>query len=97
MITIIPIVLWETFTGNSIVDIIWDKIVIIKKNKQEAKMNKQNELMLFYQNNEDFKRYIDECVKTYGEDVNYMLKTKMAESYYQYLKEEMENKENENK
>lgn len=55
-----------------------------------------NELLKFYHSNEDFKRYIDDCVKTYGKDVSYMLKTKMAESYYEYLKEEMKNK-NENK
>lgn len=49
-----------------------------------------NELLKFYYSNEDFKRYIDDCVKTYGKDVSYMLKTKMAESYYEYLKEETE-------
>lgn len=59
-------------------------------------MNKQNEMRLFYQNNKDFKKYIDECVKAYGKDIDYMLQTKMAESYFEYLKEEMQGK-NENK
>ena len=56
----------------------------------------KNVLLLFYQKNDDFKKYIDECVKTYGKDVDYMLRTKIAESYYEYLLEEMKNK-NENK
>lgn len=60
-------------------------------------MATQNELLMFYQSNKDFKKYIDECVKTYGRDVNYMLQTRIAESYYEYLKEEMEKKKNENK
>ena len=58
-------------------------------------MSTKNEMLLFYQSNKDFKKYIDECVKTYGKDVDYMLQTKIAEEYYKYLKEEMERK-NEN-
>lgn len=54
-------------------------------------MASKNELLLFYQNNKDFKRYIDECVKTYGKDIDYMLQTRTAESYYEYLKEETKN------
>ena len=57
-------------------------------------MASKNELLLFYQNNKDFKRYIDECVKTYGKDIDYMLQTRTVESYYEYLKEETEKNEN---
>lgn len=53
----------------------------------------KNELLKFYKENKDFKKYIDECVKTYGKDVDYMLQTRIAESYCEYLKEE----KNENK
>lgn len=55
-------------------------------------MPTKNEMLLFYQSNKDFKKYIDECVKAYGKDVDYMLQTKIAEEYYKYLKEEMERK-----
>lgn len=55
-------------------------------------MSVKNEMLLFYQSNEDFKKYIDGCVKTYGKDVDYMLQTKIAEEYYKYLKEETERK-----
>ena len=56
-------------------------------------MATQNEMLMFYNSNKDFKRYIDECIKTYGKDVDYMLKTRIAESYYTYLKEEMKSKD----
>lgn len=55
-----------------------------------------NELLKFYESNKDFKKYVDECVKTYGKDKNYMLQTRIAESYYDYLKEEMGKKKDEN-
>jgi len=58
-------------------------------------MATKNELIKFYENNKDFKKYIDECVKTYGKSVDYMLQTRIAESYYEYLKEETEKNENE--
>lgn len=56
----------------------------------------KNELLLFYQINKDFKKYIDDCVHTYGKDVDYMLQTRTAQLYYEYLKEESKGK-NENK
>ena len=45
----------------------------------------QNEMYQFYLKNQDFKRYIDECVKTYGKDIQYMLSTRIAEEYYKSL------------
>ena len=50
-------------------------------------MQKKNELRMFYEQNKDYKRYIDECVKTYGRNVDYLLSTPIAEEYYKYLKE----------
>lgn len=50
-------------------------------------MEKINELLKFYEQNEDFKTYIDKCVKTYGKDVSFMLSTQTAKEYYKYLKE----------
>ena len=45
------------------------------------------ELRKFYEVNEDFKNYVDKCVKTYGKDVDYMLRTPIAYEYYKQLKE----------
>lgn len=45
------------------------------------------EMQDYYNTNEDFKRYVDECAKTYGKDVNTMLQQGITESYYLYLKE----------
>ena len=42
----------------------------------------KNAMLKFYETNKDFKRYIDECVKTYGKDKFYMLETRIAEEYY---------------
>ena len=56
-------------------------------------MTDQNELLIFYEKNKDFRDYIDKCVKTYGKDINYMLQTKTAQEYYQYLKEKMKGKD----
>lgn len=50
-------------------------------------MEKINELLKFYEQNEDFKDYVDKCVKTYGRDVNFMLSTPIAYEYYKQLKE----------
>lgn len=50
-------------------------------------MEKNNELLKFYEQNEDFKTYIDKCVKTYGKDVDFMLHTPIAYEYYKQLKE----------
>ena len=50
-------------------------------------MEKINELLKFYEQNEDFKDYVDKCVKTYGKDVNFMLSTPIAYEYYKQLKE----------
>lgn len=41
-----------------------------------------NDMIKFYNNNEDFKRYVDECVKTYGKDVDHMLHQRITEQYY---------------
>ena len=49
-------------------------------------MEKINELLKFYEQNEDFKTYIDRCVKTYGKDVDFMLRTPIAYEYYKQLK-----------
>ena len=46
-----------------------------------------NEMLKFYENNEDFKNYIDRCVQTYGKDVDFMLRTPIAYEYYKQLKE----------
>ena len=45
-----------------------------------------NELLTFYEENEDFKTYIDKCVKTYGKDIDFMLRTPIAYEYYKQLK-----------
>lgn len=44
-----------------------------------------NEMYQFYQNNEKFKDFIDDCVKTYGKDVPYMLETKTAQEVYKEM------------
>ena len=41
-------------------------------------MTNHNELFTLYNNNQDFKQYIDKCCKKYNKDVDYMLKTKIA-------------------
>ena len=47
----------------------------------------KNEMLKYYESNSDFKRYVDECVKTYGKDVDHMLQQGITEQYYLYLKE----------
>ena len=49
-------------------------------------MEKINEMLKFYEQNEDFKDYIDKCVKTYGKDITFMLSTPIAYEYYKQLK-----------
>lgn len=49
----------------------------------------------FYETNKDFERYVNECIKTYGRELDYMLQTRIVESYYEYLIEELKGK-NEN-
>lgn len=46
-----------------------------------------NELLKFYEQNEDFKSYIDKCVKCYGKTVDFMLHTPIAYEYYKQLRE----------
>ena len=48
-------------------------------------MERITELRKFYEVNEDFKEYVDKCVKTYGKDVDYMLRTPIAYEYYKQL------------
>lgn len=50
-------------------------------------MERITELRKFYEVNEDFKDYVDKCVKTYGKDVDFMLRTPIAYEYYKQLKE----------
>ena len=45
-----------------------------------------NELYKFYEENKDYKDYVDKCVKTYGKDVDFMLRTPIAYEYYKQLK-----------
>lgn len=49
-------------------------------------MERITELRKFYEVNEDFKDYVDKCVKTYGKDVDFMLRTPIAYEYYKQLK-----------
>lgn len=49
-------------------------------------MAEVNEMYKFYCENQDFKTYIDKCVKTYGKDVNYMLSMPISREYYKQLK-----------
>lgn len=49
-------------------------------------MEKIIELRKFYEVNEDFKNYVDKCVKAYGKDVDFMLRTPIAYEYYKQLK-----------
>jgi hypothetical protein len=56
-------------------------------------MANHNELLTLYNNNQDFKQYIDKCCKTYNKNVDYMLQTKIAESYYQYLIDKQKGKD----
>lgn len=44
-----------------------------------------NELYKFYEENKDYRDYVDKCVKTYGKDVDYMLRTKTAEEVYREM------------
>lgn len=44
-----------------------------------------NEMLKFYDENIDFKRYVDACVRTYGKDINHMLQQRITEQYYLYL------------
>lgn len=44
-----------------------------------------NEKLKFYEENADFKQYIDKCVQTYGKDVSYMIQTPIADEYYKSL------------
>lgn len=50
-------------------------------------MAEVNEMYKFYCENQDFKTYIDKCVKAYGKDVNYMLSMPISQEYYKQLKE----------
>ena len=52
----------------------------------------KNKLIKCYDTNEDFKTYIDKCVKTYGKDVDYMLDTPTAQQYYLYITKQGEYK-----
>ena len=49
-------------------------------------MERITELRKFYEVNEDFKDYVDKCVKAYGKDVDYMLRTPIAYEYYKQLR-----------
>lgn len=49
-------------------------------------MERITELRKFYEVNEDFKDYVDKCVKAYGKDVDFMLRTPIAYEYYKQLK-----------
>ena len=44
-----------------------------------------NDLLKCYETNDDFKRYVDSCVRTYGRDVSYVLQQPITKQYYQYL------------
>ena len=44
-----------------------------------------NDLLKCYETNDDFKKYVDKCVKTYGRDVDYVLRQVITKQYYQYL------------
>lgn len=44
-----------------------------------------NEMYKFYTTNADFKRYIDDCIKTYGGDPHTMFENKIAQEYYKSL------------
>ena len=44
-----------------------------------------NEIYKFYMTNQDFKDYIDDCVRSYGRDVHYMLETPIAKSVYREM------------
>ena len=44
-----------------------------------------NDMLKCYETNDDFREYVDKCVKTYGNDINHVLKQPITEQYYQYL------------
>ena len=44
-----------------------------------------NDMLKCYESNEDFKSYVDKCVNTYGNDVDYVLRQPIVSQYYQYL------------
>ena len=48
----------------------------------------KNKLIKCYDTNEDFKTYIDKCVKTYGKDVDHMLEQGITEQYYLSLQKD---------
>ena len=44
-----------------------------------------NDMRKCYDTNEDFKTYVDKCVKTYGGNVDYVLQQTITQQYYQYI------------
>lgn len=44
-----------------------------------------NDLFKFYNDNADFKSYVDKCIKTYGGDIPYVLAQPITKEYYCYL------------
>ena len=50
----------------------------------------------FYNNNADFKRFVDKNAEQYGKSVEFMLLTPTAQEYEKYIKERDKGKINEN-
>lgn len=50
----------------------------------------------FYNNNADFKRFIDRNAAQYGKSVEYMMLTPTAQEYEKYIKERDKGRINEN-
>lgn len=50
----------------------------------------------FYNNNADFKRFVDMNAKQYGKTVEFMMLTPTAQEYEKYIKEREKGRINEN-
>ena len=50
----------------------------------------------FYNNNADFKRFVDANAKQYGKTVEFMMLTPTAQEYEKYIKEREKGRINEN-
>lgn len=44
-----------------------------------------DDLLEAYENNTDFRQYVDKCVKTYGKNIYFTLRQPIILNYYKYI------------
>lgn len=44
-----------------------------------------DDLLKAYENNTDFRQYVDKCIKTYGKNIYVTLRQPIILNYYKYL------------